>query len=274
MPWYKGVEFGMSPLAEQIRKKKYRYDINKIWDDEMRCVYDDVMWDMGWLQLVGSIKLQVAFAKESHKRDNIVQKRPIIFYFDVWCCRWCPSALCFLILDPLDFPDGSLMSWVPRLQVTSPRPSQVMPLWLSLVVGATAVLNQKKSLRWSKIIFTRWTNKNNLSLCERFKHLLYWMFFANEITLEWRRAHIALTLPFRTPFKSNLISKILLLLNECFCVKKQIAHALMLPLSTLIQKTGPSAKWSYTIVPFLHHSAPICDMRCNACVAFCKIHTS
>ena len=33
---------------------------------------------MGWLWLVGSIKLQVSFAKEPYKRDNILQKRPII----------------------------------------------------------------------------------------------------------------------------------------------------------------------------------------------------
>ena len=33
---------------------------------------------MGWLRLVGSIKLQVSFAKEPYKRDNILQKRLII----------------------------------------------------------------------------------------------------------------------------------------------------------------------------------------------------
>ena len=33
---------------------------------------------MGWLWLVGSIKLQVSFAKEPYTRDNILQKRPII----------------------------------------------------------------------------------------------------------------------------------------------------------------------------------------------------
>jgi len=32
---------------------------------------------MGWLQLVGSIRLQVSFAKEPCKRDNILQKRLI-----------------------------------------------------------------------------------------------------------------------------------------------------------------------------------------------------
>jgi len=30
---------------------------------------------MGWLQLVGSIKLQVSFAKETYKKDNILPKR-------------------------------------------------------------------------------------------------------------------------------------------------------------------------------------------------------
>ena len=32
---------------------------------------------MGWLRLVGSLKLQV-FAKEPYKRDYILQKRPMI----------------------------------------------------------------------------------------------------------------------------------------------------------------------------------------------------
>jgi len=33
---------------------------------------------MGWLRLVGSLKLQVSFVKEPYKRDYILQKRPII----------------------------------------------------------------------------------------------------------------------------------------------------------------------------------------------------
>jgi len=33
---------------------------------------------MGWLRLVGSLKLQVSFAKEPYKRDVILQKRPKI----------------------------------------------------------------------------------------------------------------------------------------------------------------------------------------------------
>ena len=33
---------------------------------------------MGWLWLVGSIKSYVSFAKETYKRDDILQKRPII----------------------------------------------------------------------------------------------------------------------------------------------------------------------------------------------------
>ena len=35
-------------------------------------------WCMGWLRLVGSLKWQVSFAKEPYKRDDILQKRPII----------------------------------------------------------------------------------------------------------------------------------------------------------------------------------------------------
>jgi len=38
----------------------------------------NIMMNMGWLPLIGSFKLQVSFAKETYKRDNILQKRPII----------------------------------------------------------------------------------------------------------------------------------------------------------------------------------------------------
>jgi len=34
--------------------------------------------DMGWLRFVGSLNLQVSFAKEPYKRDDILQKKPII----------------------------------------------------------------------------------------------------------------------------------------------------------------------------------------------------
>jgi len=37
-----------------------------------------VITTMGWLWLVGSIKLYVSFAKEPYKRDNILQKRHVI----------------------------------------------------------------------------------------------------------------------------------------------------------------------------------------------------
>jgi len=33
---------------------------------------------MRWLRLVGSIQLLVSFAKEPYKRDDILQKRPVI----------------------------------------------------------------------------------------------------------------------------------------------------------------------------------------------------
>jgi len=35
--------------------------------------------DMGWLRLVGSMKLQVSFAIEPYKRDDILQKTSIIY---------------------------------------------------------------------------------------------------------------------------------------------------------------------------------------------------
>ena len=41
-----------------------------------------------WLQLVGSIKLQVSFAKELYKRDYVLQKRPIILYVSCTVSTW------------------------------------------------------------------------------------------------------------------------------------------------------------------------------------------
>jgi len=35
--------------------------------------------DMGWLRLVGSLKLYVSFVRVPYKRDDILQKRPVIF---------------------------------------------------------------------------------------------------------------------------------------------------------------------------------------------------
>jgi len=46
----------------------------RMWD----MTHSHVWHDMGWLQLVGSFKLHVSFAKEPYKRDYILQKRPII----------------------------------------------------------------------------------------------------------------------------------------------------------------------------------------------------
>jgi len=52
---------------------------------------------MDWLRLVGSLKLQVSFAKEPYKRDNILQKRGIILrslllgatpYQELCTCVW------------------------------------------------------------------------------------------------------------------------------------------------------------------------------------------
>ena len=39
---------------------------------------DTQIHTMRWLRLVGSLKFQVSFAKEPYKRDDILQKRPII----------------------------------------------------------------------------------------------------------------------------------------------------------------------------------------------------
>ena len=47
-----------------------------------RYVVSCIHHDAGWLRWVGSIKLQVSFAKEPYKTDDILQKRPVIFWID------------------------------------------------------------------------------------------------------------------------------------------------------------------------------------------------
>ena len=42
------------------------------------CICVANMVTMGWPRVVGSLKTQVSFAKETYKRDDILQKRPII----------------------------------------------------------------------------------------------------------------------------------------------------------------------------------------------------
>jgi len=39
---------------------------------------------MGWLHVVGSLELQVSFAKEPYKRDYILAKETYNFYMFVW----------------------------------------------------------------------------------------------------------------------------------------------------------------------------------------------
>ena len=60
---------------------------------------------MGWLRLVGSLRLKVSFAKEPHKRDYILQKRPIMLRSLLivatphqrrwhWVTVWCSALRC------------------------------------------------------------------------------------------------------------------------------------------------------------------------------------
>jgi len=44
----------------------------------VRCAFKISLETMGWLRIVGSLKLQVSFGKEPYTRDYILQKRPIM----------------------------------------------------------------------------------------------------------------------------------------------------------------------------------------------------
>jgi len=47
----------------------------RVW---YKSLFDPAFGVMGWLRLVGALKLYVSFAKEPYKRDYILQKRPVI----------------------------------------------------------------------------------------------------------------------------------------------------------------------------------------------------
>jgi len=84
MRWF--PSFFVSPLphpsplgfrsAERDEQSRLQYKSHTSHD--LQVTQMNHVADKGWLQLVGSIKLQVSFAKETYKRDNILQKRPII----------------------------------------------------------------------------------------------------------------------------------------------------------------------------------------------------
>jgi len=67
-----------------LRKCKTLYEIRYKYElktpDVNDTMYVHVYIYMGWLWLVGSIKLWVSFAKEPYKRDYVLRKRPVIFH--------------------------------------------------------------------------------------------------------------------------------------------------------------------------------------------------
>jgi len=68
----------IQPIADRLAhnfefiSKSFRFSTRRTW------ILMECSSSMGWLRLVGSLKLQVSFAKEPYKRDHILQKRPII----------------------------------------------------------------------------------------------------------------------------------------------------------------------------------------------------
>ena len=70
-------------IYTHIYAYRHKYTYGYIYTYIHMYVYVLINWlhassAMGWLRAVGSIKLQVSFAKEPYKRDDILQKRPII----------------------------------------------------------------------------------------------------------------------------------------------------------------------------------------------------
>jgi len=75
--------FAKEPYRERLYSAKETYNFEEPTNRShpisiLRNVTIHIYIHMGWLWLVGSIKLLVSFAKEPYKRDNILRKRPII----------------------------------------------------------------------------------------------------------------------------------------------------------------------------------------------------
>ena len=68
----------MAPTSQQLEhtpsRHSYEWVMSYIWMSHVTCMHT---WCTGWLRQVGSLKLQVSFAKEPYKRDDILQKRSI-----------------------------------------------------------------------------------------------------------------------------------------------------------------------------------------------------
>jgi len=79
-----------------------RHSVSHIWMshvayvDEPTALQHTATQTMGWLRLVGSLKLQVSLAKETYKTDYILQKRPVILrsllIVATPYCEWLPFS--------------------------------------------------------------------------------------------------------------------------------------------------------------------------------------
>ena len=71
--WTPGLQYVCFPhwsgVLCLVRNTKNRWFVNTLF----------IQWHMGWLRFVGSSKLQISFAMQPYKIDDILQKRPIIF---------------------------------------------------------------------------------------------------------------------------------------------------------------------------------------------------
>jgi len=66
-------------LVTQIVEARLSHGILPQIHERMSLICCNILFGMGWLWLLGSIKSYVSFAKEPYKRDNILQKRPKIW---------------------------------------------------------------------------------------------------------------------------------------------------------------------------------------------------
>jgi len=102
---------------------------------------------MGWLRLVGSLKLQVSFAKEPYKRDDILQKRPIILRsLLIVATPYHLTSSCFYLISPC-------------LETSSHLAGSIWWLWLlsvlhELASGRSGIYGDY-DMRWDEVK-TRW----------------------------------------------------------------------------------------------------------------------
>jgi len=153
---------------------------------------------MGWLRLVGSLKLYVSFAKEPYKRDYILQKKLIILrsLLIIATPYWDMSVICREVLRQLSH---MWMSHVARVNESSLYEWVTSHVWMS---HASSVNESCLTCEWvmSHMWMSHVSHVNESCLTCEWVMSHIWMSHGTHMdesshTCEWVMAHIQMINP-------------------------------------------------------------------------------